>query len=148
MIVTCPSCSARYKFDEAKLKGRAAKITCPKCAHKFLVRPPAEAAPPAEEEEPETPEEPVSSGGGTAQVRIGASAAPPSSDIFSVDFRKLGVTWQVRRGLGLTYEFHTLKQLHKMLDEEQVAPRDSITWDGKGWRSIETIPDIEAYFEE
>ena len=54
MIVTCPSCSARYKFDEAKLKGRAAKITCPKCAHKFLVRPPAEAAPPIEEEEPET----------------------------------------------------------------------------------------------
>ena len=37
MIVTCPACSARYRIDIAKIKGRGAKITCPRCAHKFVV---------------------------------------------------------------------------------------------------------------
>jgi len=117
------------KFDEAKLKGRAAKITCPNCSHKFVVRPETEEAP-AEPPEPPSPE---------------PEAAP---DIFKVDFRRLGVAWKVRKGLGLTYEFHSLQQLQDMLQEHQVAPQDSISYDAHNWRSIESIPDIEAYFED
>ncbi|MBW1878754.1 MAG: zinc-ribbon domain-containing protein, partial [Deltaproteobacteria bacterium] len=98
MIVSCPSCSSRYKFDEAKLKGRAAKITCPSCSHKFVVRPEPQQAPP----EPPSPE---------------PEAVP---DIFNVDFRKLGLAWKVRKGLGLSYEFHSLQQLQDMLQENQV----------------------------
>ena len=37
MIVTCPSCEARYKINASKIKGRGAKITCPKCKHRFVV---------------------------------------------------------------------------------------------------------------
>jgi len=37
MVVTCPSCSARYRLNPNKMKGRGAKITCPKCAHLFVV---------------------------------------------------------------------------------------------------------------
>jgi predicted Zn finger-like uncharacterized protein len=37
MVITCPSCSARYRLSPDKIKGRRAKITCPKCAHVFVV---------------------------------------------------------------------------------------------------------------
>lgn len=37
MIVACPACSARYRIDKSKIKGRGAKITCPRCANKFIV---------------------------------------------------------------------------------------------------------------
>ena len=37
MVVTCPACSARYRLNPDKMKGRGAKITCPKCAHVFVV---------------------------------------------------------------------------------------------------------------
>jgi predicted Zn finger-like uncharacterized protein len=37
MVITCPSCSARYRLNPEKVKGRGAKITCPKCSHIFVV---------------------------------------------------------------------------------------------------------------
>lgn len=37
MVITCPSCSARYRLNPKKVQGRGAKITCPKCAHVFVV---------------------------------------------------------------------------------------------------------------
>ncbi len=37
MIASCPSCHARYKVADSKIKGRGAKISCPKCSHKFTV---------------------------------------------------------------------------------------------------------------
>ncbi|MEZ4236603.1 MAG: zinc-ribbon domain-containing protein [Myxococcota bacterium] len=37
MIVSCPACSARYKISESKMRGRGAKITCPRCGHRFVV---------------------------------------------------------------------------------------------------------------
>lgn len=37
MVITCPACSARYRLNPDKIKGRGAKITCPKCSHVFVV---------------------------------------------------------------------------------------------------------------
>ncbi|MCP4868362.1 MAG: hypothetical protein GY898_06565 [Proteobacteria bacterium] len=37
MVITCPSCSARYRLNPDKIEGRGAKITCPKCSHIFVV---------------------------------------------------------------------------------------------------------------
>lgn len=37
MIVTCPSCSARYRVPEERIQAKGARITCPSCAHKFVV---------------------------------------------------------------------------------------------------------------
>lgn len=37
MVITCPSCFARYRLSPDKLQGKGAKITCPKCSHVFVV---------------------------------------------------------------------------------------------------------------
>lgn len=37
MIVTCPSCDARYRIRDDKIEGKGARITCPNCGHKFVV---------------------------------------------------------------------------------------------------------------
>lgn len=42
MIVSCPSCSSRYRIRDDKVKGRGARITCPSCQHKFIVHREAE----------------------------------------------------------------------------------------------------------
>ena len=70
MIVTCPSCSARYKVNESKIKGRSAKITCPRCGHRFLF-----------------------DRGGDEQ---GGAAVPPAD----LDFSEVGITWKVRAQSG------------------------------------------------
>ena len=41
MIVVCPSCSARFQYDEARFQGaRSKRFRCPKCAHVFEVENP------------------------------------------------------------------------------------------------------------
>lgn len=47
MIVVCPSCSARFQYDETRFQGAVSKrFRCPKCSHVFEVfnpvRPPAD----------------------------------------------------------------------------------------------------------
>lgn len=37
MIVSCPSCSSRYRIRDEKVSDRGARITCPSCTHKFVV---------------------------------------------------------------------------------------------------------------
>jgi len=37
--VTCPSCGAKYRLDDAKLGGTRAKVKCPKCQVSFEVGP-------------------------------------------------------------------------------------------------------------
>lgn len=77
MVITCPNCEAKYKLPGEKLKGRGAKITCPRCAHVFVIfNQEAEAAPPAPDLEIEAPsaeeEEPSAS-------RQAAPPGPPPS---------------------------------------------------------------------
>lgn len=49
MIVTCPSCAARFQYGDERFQGaRAKRFRCPKCSHTFEVMNPAlapEAAP-------------------------------------------------------------------------------------------------------
>ena len=37
MIVTCPSCTSKYRLSDDKIQGRGARITCPTCTHRFVV---------------------------------------------------------------------------------------------------------------
>ena len=66
MVITCPSCSARYRLNPDKIQGRGAKITCPKCTHVFVVFTDQDeaASPPEPPPQPrvKTPARPVSSG--------------------------------------------------------------------------------------
>ncbi len=41
MLVQCPSCSARYKVNDANIPPTGGKIRCPKCSHTFVVYPEA-----------------------------------------------------------------------------------------------------------
>ena len=42
MIVVCPSCAARFQYDESRFQGAASKrFRCPKCGHIFEVANPA-----------------------------------------------------------------------------------------------------------
>jgi predicted Zn finger-like uncharacterized protein len=50
MIVVCPSCSARFQYDEARFQGVPYKrFRCPKCNHVFQAANPSHGAPPASE---------------------------------------------------------------------------------------------------
>jgi predicted Zn finger-like uncharacterized protein len=126
MIVTCPSCNARYKIPEAKIKGRGAKITCPNCAHKFVVFREGEDA-----------------------GAEGGDEAPTSSvpkDILRRDFRKVGLQWKVRKGIGLTYDFYDLQTLRAYLEDGQVDQNDVLSFDARTWMPLKQIKSLEAHF--
>lgn len=54
MIISCPSCSARYAVDESKIGPRGRTVKCAKCGHTWTqtAPPPEEAAAPPVREEP------------------------------------------------------------------------------------------------
>ena len=39
MVIQCPECKARYRTKATSVGQASLRITCPKCAHKFLVEP-------------------------------------------------------------------------------------------------------------
>ncbi len=89
IIVVCPSCQARYKFDEARLGGRArARTRCAKCGGTIEIENPgtrAEApAPSAPQPPPATPPAPAVPPSETptqrqAQVRTAVMSRPDGS---------------------------------------------------------------------
>lgn len=137
MIVTCPSCSARYKINDEKIKGKGAKITCLKCAHKFVV---LKTDLPGENTLKEAP---------TPAANTSVShTAPRADDIRHRDFREVHVTWKVRKGIGLTYDFHDLATLLEYLEDEQVDPSDHLAYDARTWTQISSIDDLEQHFRK
>lgn len=199
MIVSCESCKSRYKLDDAKITGRGAKITCPKCKHVFVVfaqaptvpgASPAPSASPAPNEwedaeptrigkmpveirnaEQAKPPPPATTGNVSVHevVRVPSPAvdptnaptmppmaspiAPPSKDAAAraagLDFRKVGVTaWKVKVKIGLVYDFSDIKTLRKYITDGRVTPADVISHDGKAWKPIGEIPDLDAFFVE
>jgi predicted Zn finger-like uncharacterized protein len=256
LIVTCESCKSKYNLDDAKITGRGAKITCPKCKNVFVVY--ARTEPPPTSPGWEQPRSrgladavkaqdarradagpgagsPTASPGGTAPrsmpghaptpplggptsapaakvvgnvpphasvpgstakapvaapaskpaapeagnpwadeepTRIGESikeeesahevhrpdarAAPTRTDPAEVasraatlDFRKVGVTtWKVKVKIGLIYDFSDVRTLRKYIQDGRVTSSDVVSWDGKTWKSIGDIPDLDAFFVE
>jgi predicted Zn finger-like uncharacterized protein len=69
IIVVCPSCQARYKFDEARLGNRArAKTRCAKCGGTIEVENPQAAAPAPPAPEPAPPPPATAAAAPTADV--------------------------------------------------------------------------------
>jgi predicted Zn finger-like uncharacterized protein len=108
MIIVCPSCSARYKFDETKLGTRpSARTKCAKCGGAIDIENPAlgaftlppgtvPAAPPAPapEEEPDAPAAPEPPPAPDEKLRTKKVAVTPSAaDVTSTgrDLLKAGI---------------------------------------------------------
>jgi predicted Zn finger-like uncharacterized protein len=127
MIVSCPACSARYRIDPSKIKGRGAKITCPRCAHKFVV---------------------YKDRSQTTSADPPAEAMRSTSAILTRDFRRVGVTWRVRKPMGVTYSFHDLQSLMDHIEAGRVEGRDSLSYDARTWVPMDSIEDLRAYFED
>ena len=118
MIVTCPACSSRYKLDDSKIKGRGAKITCPGCKHRFVVVKDAKPKP--------------------------VSSVP--ADLASRDFQNVGITWTVRKDIGLTYDVYDLATFRRYLDDGRVTTDDQLSYDNTTWKKIAEIDDLDAFF--
>ena len=151
MIVTCERCSARYKLDDSKIKGRGARITCPKCQHVFVVYNKAAESQP-EEPDPEDPsDEPEDEPGSDNPLAqdpdnaTGLVGTGKRSD--QLDFRKVGIsTWKVKVKIGLVYDFSDISTLRKYIQDRRVTEDDVISHDGSNWVRIGDIPDLDAYF--
>ncbi len=64
-----------------------------------------------------------------------------------LDFRKVGVTtWKVKVRIGLIYDFSDIKTLRKYITDGRVTPADVISHDGKAWKPIGEIPDLDTFF--
>lgn len=97
--------------------------------------------------------------GGHEVVRPRASAAPapaagPTKEEIAaraatLDFRKVGVTaWKVKVRIGLVYDFSDIKTLRKYIQDGRVTPADVISHDGKTWKPLGEVPDLDGFFVE
>ena len=158
MIVTCEKCSARYKLDDAKVTSRGAKITCPRCRHVFVIfREEEQAAAPKRPEvlpspattvaTPRQAAAPIAASAATARPPAPPSTLPPTRDVHGLDFRKVGIaSWKVKVRIGLIYDFSDYKTLRKYIQDGRVTAADLLSHDGKTWKPIGDIPDLERYF--
>ncbi|MBM4366353.1 MAG: zinc-ribbon domain-containing protein [Deltaproteobacteria bacterium] len=109
--------------------GRAAREAVSRDTYE-VQRPRAAEAPAAPEPPPLSKEE--------VQARAG-----------TLDFRKVGVTaWKVKVRIGLVYDFSDTRTLRKYIADGRVTPADVISHDGKAWKPIGEIPDLDAFFVE
>lgn len=158
MIVSCEACQSRYKLDDSKVSGKGAKITCPKCKHVFIVRPPEPAAEDATmafprgaplSADPPEPKDPTAALGDPEPTEVRAAKGDVAAQAAMLDFRKVGVVaWKVKVKIGLIYDFSDIKTLRKYIAEGRVTPADVISHDGKNWRQIGEIGDLDTFFVE
>lgn len=67
----------------------------------------------------------------------------------TLDFRKVGVSaWKVNVRIGLVYDFSDIKTLRRYIQDGRVTPADVISHDGKSWKPIGEIPDLDVFFVE
>lgn len=65
----------------------------------------------------------------------------------TLDFKKVGVaTWKVKIKIGLIYDFSDIKTLRKYIQDGRVTQADVISYDGKIWKSLGEIPDLDVFF--
>ncbi|MEC8425362.1 MAG: zinc-ribbon domain-containing protein, partial [Myxococcota bacterium] len=153
--VTCDHCGARYKLDEARISGRGAKITCPRCSHVFVVY--REQAADIEPQALAVGGDRVASstGGGVhpdegdavENAPPGLELEPAAIDVHALEFRKVGIqSWKVKVKIGLVYDFSDFKTLAKYIAEGRVTEADLLSHDGETWLSIGDIDDLEQHF--
>ncbi len=65
----------------------------------------------------------------------------------TLDFKKVGVsTWKVKIKIGLIYDFSDIKTLRKYIQDGRVTAADVISYDGKLWKPLGEIVDLDMFF--
>ncbi|GDX78375.1 hypothetical protein LBMAG42_01860 [Deltaproteobacteria bacterium] len=103
------------------------------------------------------PEPPVPGGHEVVRPRASSAAAAPAGPTkeeiaaraATLDFRKVGVSaWKVKVRIGLVYDFSDIKTLRKYIQDGRVTPADVISHDGKTWKPLGEVPDLDGFFVE
>ena len=136
MTVTCPACSLRYKFDDARLVDQGAKTTCPTCEHLFVVGQPQV--------------DPLTAKDSWLDDEFAEPSAASVLDLGdekvaleTYDFSTHGVILRVRQGL-IDQEFHSLEEVREALNDGSIDYADELSEDGINWSSIVDIPTLES----
>lgn len=75
------------------------------------------------------------------------TAAEAAARSPSLDFKKVGVsTWKVKIKIGLIYDFSDIKTLRKYIQDGRVTNQDVISYDGKIWKGLGEIADLDIFF--
>lgn len=117
--VNCPTCDAYYKLKAERFGASGAKLTCPKCETIFLVFQPAD---------------------------IPAIDDVTLSNIARVDFRLLGVDWQLRDASGELQPLKNLATLRWLLEHGKVADSARLAFNGGSGVRLSDVDDLPAYF--
>ena len=163
--VQCDSCAARYKLDESRIKGKGARITCPKCGHQFVVY--KQDIDDPDDDEPATivatrdqifpPAALASSTGAKEAAAVAtppeavdlaqAPAVPRPASADDLDWRAVGLTsFKVKVSFGLVYDFSDVTTLKKYISDKKVQNTDSVSMDGKVWLLLGELGDLDTWF--
>lgn len=155
--ITCPRCKHQFVVYTAEKNAAPAVMDAPKGADwddeptrvgarkdEAASSPVPETPPPRQEEAPGPSYEVAA----PRQVQK-LSAADAAARAPTLDFRKVGINaWKVKVKIGLIYDFGDLKTLRKYIQDGRVTSADLISYDGKTWKSIGEIPDLDIFFVE
>lgn len=164
--VQCDACAARYKLDESRIKGKGARITCPKCGHQFVVYKRDLDIPDVEDDdEPATivatqdalyPPEALSGRSHArpqqlTEERPSPPAGPPPlprpTSVNALNWREVGLTsFKAKLSFGLVYDFSDVATFKKAIADKKVQITDSLSMDGRSWVPITEIGDLDTWF--
>lgn len=159
--ITCPRCKHQFvvfsseknqpamlntpqgsEWDDEPTRVGAKKEEAARAAASAAASSPAPATP-APEDERSGPSYEVMSPRQVQKVSPAEAAARAPT----LDFRKVGINaWKVKVKIGLIYDFSDLKTLRKYIQDGRVTPADLISFDGKSWKVIGEIPDLDVFF--
>ncbi len=127
MKVTCEKCGTAYDFDDAKITDTGVKVRCTHCEHVFRVKKgPSGDAPRKEGPIPEAPRRDES----------------PPPELPEDKPRR----WQIRPPTGGMLEFTEMTTLQRWIVEGRVGREDEISHNGKKWRCLGEIRELETFF--
>jgi predicted Zn finger-like uncharacterized protein len=128
MKITCPSCSARYSIDDAKVKGKAFKFTCKKCGQTHVYRGTADGSAAAV---------PASA---PAAAPAPAAAAPPQGG-------EEEAVWYVAVGDEQQGPY-TAQQICEYIQNDQLDPESYMWKEGmEDWLPVQQVQEFTAYYQ-
>ncbi|MBI5501515.1 MAG: zinc-ribbon domain-containing protein [Deltaproteobacteria bacterium] len=120
MKITCPSCSARYSIDDAKVKGKAFKFTCKKCGQTHVYR--------------DTPDGAAAAVPSAAAAPAAAAPAPAGGEEEAVWFVAVGEEQQGP---------YTTQQIREYIQTDQLDPESFMWKEGmEDWLPVQQVPDF------